>query len=245
MPRSADGSTGLAGGACARVRERIDPLLDGELSPGEEATLHEHLAGCPACRSEVALARSLQVALRDGLPPLTCPPAVTARVLAAARRQEEERERRPGRSGLGARLRDWLGDGGLLRPALAAVALAVLLAGPFVYRSLLAPGPSGAPGIATLPAGPPPDTGESPDAGRGTALAGSDEDGGRAARYSPAEVAEARAQARLVFAYLASVGQDAGRAVQDDVFGRGIVRPARRAVENLGAVEIAEPRRKP
>ncbi len=228
MPRPADGPAG----ACAWVRERIDPLLDGELAASEEVALQDHLADCPACRSELALARSLQGALRDGLPPLTCPPEVSQQVLAIARREEAERARRPARGGLGARIRsglaDWFGGGGLLRPALAAVALAALLAAPFVYRSLLGPARPQAPAVATLPAAPAPGA-----------------SGAQGASYSPEEIAEARDQARVVLAYVAAVGRDAGRAVQDDVFAEGIVRPTRRAVESLGTARIAEPRRTP
>ncbi len=250
MPRPADGSTGFAAVACAWVRERIDPLLDGELGAGDEARLQGHLSACPACRSEVALARSLQGAVRDGLPPLTCPPEVTARVMEIARREEAERDlraasadrarprpeaRSPG--GLAGRLADLLGGSGFLRPALAAAALALLLAAPFVYRSLLAPARPGTPAVATLPpsgtAAPGAETGATGGATGTTGTAG----------YSPEEVAVARAQARLVLAYVAQVGRNAGRAVQDDVFADGIVRPTRHAVESLGVVPA--PRRKP
>jgi anti-sigma factor RsiW len=250
MPRPAEGTTRPAAGACAWVRERIDPLLDGELAAAEEAKLQGHLSACPACRSEVALARSLQGALRDGLPPLTCPPEVTARVMQIARREEAGRalprsrarsearpEARPesdGSGGLAAWLAGLLGGSGLLRPALAAAALVLLLAAPFVYRSLLAPGRPAAPAVATLP----PSQTAAPGAEAGGAAAAAGVEG-----YSPEEVAEARAQARLVLAYVAEVGRNAGRAVQDDVFADGIVRPTRRAVESLSAVPA--PRRKP
>ncbi len=251
MPRPADGAGGSGrpvGNACAWVRERIDPLLDGELAAADAAALQEHLAGCPACRAEVALARSLQGALRDGLPPLACPPEVSRRVMETARREARagRGKRRAGAGGLGSRIRDWLGGRRRLRPALAAAALVLLLAAPFLYRRLVAPSRPATPAVATLPAGPA--TGETAAAGtEGAGAAVGAQSGGatRGARYSPAEVAAARAQARLVFAYVAAVGRDAGRAVEDDVFARGIVRPARHAVENLGAAPIAEPRRKP
>ncbi len=241
MPRPAEGPIRPTGTTCAWVRERIDPLLDGELAASEEARLQDHLGGCPSCRSELALARSLQGALRDGLPQLACPPEVTARVLAIARREEAEGARRQAADrppaarrsgGLGGWLAGWLG-GGLLRPALAAVALAVLLAAPFVYRDLVRSGGPGVPEVATLPPGP--------------AAPAPVTDGRTAPEpgFSPAEVAAARAQARLVFAYVAAVGRDAGRAVEDDVFAQGIVLPARHAVETLGAAPISASRRKP
>ncbi|MFH1467756.1 MAG: zf-HC2 domain-containing protein [Pseudomonadota bacterium] len=38
---------------CAELRERIAPLLDGELSPAEERAAHAHLARCEACAAMV------------------------------------------------------------------------------------------------------------------------------------------------------------------------------------------------
>jgi hypothetical protein len=38
----------------------------------------------------------------------------------------------------------------------------------------------------------------------------------------------------MILAYVASVGRDAGRAVQEDVFDPGIVRPTRQVVSGIG-----------
>lgn len=227
MPWRADEGTG--GGrdrrdpgavTCERVREWIDPLLDGDLERPREEALDAHLADCPDCRSELALVRRLREALREGLPMLSCPPEVSAEVLRIAREEAGARPRagarrragRPARGGTAGRWAAWLAGGGVLRPALVAAALVLLLlAAPVLYRSVV-------PSDAVAPAG----TAERAQ-------------GGGEPSFSDAEVAEAEEQARLVLAYVASVGRDAGRAVQGDVLDPGIVRPTRRVMEGLQA----------
>lgn len=212
-PRSFRDRSGTA--TCERVREWIDPHLDGDLGRPWTEALEAHLAGCPDCRSELALARRLREAMRDGLPMLACPPEVTAEVLRIAREEAAGAGRaetgRPGPGTLLGRWGAWLTGGGLLRPALVAAALVLLaLAAPLLYRSVVPPGP---------------------DAPAETA------DGGEAP-FTETEVAEAEEQARLVLAYVASVGRDAGRTVQGEVFDPGIVRPTLRVVKGLQAAGV-------
>lgn len=220
MPWRADdgpGDPGLV--TCGRVRDRIDPFLDGELPRPEEEALEAHLPDCPDCRSELAMARRLREAMRDGLPLLACPPEVTAEVLRIARQEAGEtatgtapRPRRPS-PGLAERLLDWIGGGGVLRPALVAAALVLLaVAAPVLYRSVVPSSPHSPAAVAERAPEPP---------------------------YSAREVAEAEEQARVVLALVASVGRDAGRAVQEDVFDPGIARPTRRIVEGLQAGGLA------
>lgn len=239
MPWPADPARRAAGaGNCARFRESVDAYVDlepepgagldredagGGLEPAERAALEAHAAGCPDCRAELALARRLRQGLRDGLPLLSCPPEVSAEVLRIARLEAEaEAARDRGRSGsegrLSQRLRAWLTGGGTLRPALVAAALLLLLlAGPLLYRTVAGPGDT---------------AGERPGvAGGGSEPAPGD-------TFTEAEVAEAEEQVRLVLAYVASVGRDAGRAVQEDVFDPGIARPTRRAAEGLQAAGL-------
>jgi len=45
--------------------EQVERWVDGELDPQAAATLGEHLAGCAACRSQVAEARTEKQALQD------------------------------------------------------------------------------------------------------------------------------------------------------------------------------------
>lgn len=219
MPWRADGVPGDPGlVTCGRVRDWIDPFLDGELARPEEEALEAHLPDCPDCRSELAMARRLREAMAEGLPMLSCPPEVTAEVLRVARAERQEatgagparaRRREPGPVD---RVVAWLGAG-VLRPALAAAALVLLaLAAPLLYRSVVPPAQE-APAAVAL---------ETPDA-----------------PYSAAEVAEAEAQARIVLGLVASVGRDAGRAVQEDVFDPGIARPTRQLVEGLQAAGLA------
>ncbi|HLE83568.1 MAG TPA: zf-HC2 domain-containing protein, partial [Thermoanaerobaculia bacterium] len=146
MPWRADGGAGPSPPECERARDRIDPYLEDELPRRETAEVAAHLAGCPYCRAELAMARRLREALREGLPMLACPPEVTDRVLAIAREAARLEPARPhpvelvprpgpaGREPAPRRWRSWLGAG-RLRPALAAAALlALLLAAPLLYR---------------------------------------------------------------------------------------------------------------
>jgi hypothetical protein len=228
MPWRADSKPGRGAGVpgdpgvvtCGRVREWIDPFLESDLARPQTEALEAHLEGCPDCRSELAMARRLRDAMREGLPMLTCPPEVTAEVLRIAREEAAgaPAAERPGRRsgpGLAARLAAWLGGGGSLRPALVAAALVLLLlAAPLLYRAVVPSAPEAPPTVADAPDAP-------------------------GAPYSAAEVAEAEEQARLVLAYVASVGRDAGRAVQEDVFDTGLARPTRRVVEGLQAAGLA------
>ena len=224
MPWRADGGLGTGPLACERARDRIDPYLEAELSRPEAAEIAAHLAGCPDCRAELAIARRLREALREGLPMLACPPEVTGRVLAIAREEAAtgpQRSRphpvelvpRPGpadREPAPSRWRSWLGEGAL-RPALAAAALlALLLAAPLLYRAVVPP-PAEAPELAAGPGEP---------------------------VYSAEEIARAEEEARLVLGYVAAIGRDAGRAVQEEVLAGGIGRPARHLIEGLEAAGL-------
>lgn len=227
---------------CARIRESLDPYLDGDLSAHEAAGLEAHLSRCPACRDELDLARELATALRAGIPLLACPPRVTAEVLRVAREEVasgaargeagERRQRRAG-SDLGGRLRRWLGGGGRLRPALLGAALALLLvAPPLLYRALV---PGGSPAHGAGPAGAVPMAATGRGPASGVAIPET---------LSPEELARADREARLVLAYVAAIGRDASRSLRDEVFTDGIVRPAREAVAELQAGG-ADDRRKP
>lgn len=214
MPWRADGPHGSEpGGPCEGVRGRIDPYLDDDLAPGEAAEVEAHLQGCPDCRSELAAARRLQAALREGLPMLSCPPEVTAEVLRIARAEAEAARPAAAPTGpsLAERLRRFFAAGAL-RPALAAAAVLLLLvAAPLLYRAVTGPEP-GREGAEVAAGGEP--------------------------TYSPEEVARAEEEARLVLAYVASVGRDAGRTVQEEVFASGLGRPTRRMLDTLEAAGL-------
>lgn len=56
--------------SCEQFREKIHPLLDGELDEGEEAAMHRHMAACADCRSEyeaLSELRELLSHMDDGL----------------------------------------------------------------------------------------------------------------------------------------------------------------------------------
>jgi anti-sigma factor RsiW len=50
----------------------VSAFLDGELTPSERAEADAHLAGCPACRAELASTASMRALMR-GLPPVEPP----------------------------------------------------------------------------------------------------------------------------------------------------------------------------
>jgi anti-sigma factor (TIGR02949 family) len=230
---------------CASVRDRLDPFLDEDLGRRETERLRAHLDTCPGCREELRLARKLRVALRDGLPILSCPPEVTEQVLRVARAEAAVGRAIGGRSGRTKPL-GWLAAlaSGRLRPAasrggsssgaggsspglswatVAALAalIALLIGVPFALRDSLRPAGGTEPVQARD---------ESPvrEAGPGG--------------YSAAEVARAEREARMVLAAVAAVGRDAGRAVQDQVLEDALRRPARQAVRGLRAMQgVPEP----
>lgn len=100
--------------------ERLEAYLDGELSVEEAAEVEARLAGDARWRAELARARAVRDGLR-ALPRPACPPAVTAAVLAHARRETRRRPlTRLARAFGGVRRIDW-------RPALAMAVLAGLV----------------------------------------------------------------------------------------------------------------------
>lgn len=69
-----------AGPGCARVRGRLEALLDGELAPLEAALDRGHLEACAGCRAEAEAWGALLADLRRTV---HAPGAETARVVAA------------------------------------------------------------------------------------------------------------------------------------------------------------------
>ncbi len=65
---------------CAWARQVIEAYLDGDLTADEAARLESHLSGCQACAEELALAKRLNLALRD-LPEQRCPDRIADAVL--------------------------------------------------------------------------------------------------------------------------------------------------------------------
>lgn len=174
--------------------ERLDAYFDDELGELERARVERHLQGCPRCVESLAVYAALRDDLRAAHPLETCPPEVTAAVLAMARAEQPAatppRESWQSRlSGLVAALLpapSW-------RPALVAGAAAVLLAVP-LWRTLRGPEP--------VP---------------------------RQAALTPAELARAERDARLVLGLVAAIGEDAGSRVKDELMNHRIVEPTRRA----------------
>ncbi len=64
---------------CLDALDLLEPYVDGDLEPAEAGRLRSHLASCPACAAELALAQRIQAELR-ALPQLDCPPEIVERV---------------------------------------------------------------------------------------------------------------------------------------------------------------------
>ncbi len=79
---------------CVACGPELASYATGDGDPEARRAIAAHLDACPACRRELAHERELRATLA-GLPLVTCPPAVTARVLAAvALRRTHVRRRR-------------------------------------------------------------------------------------------------------------------------------------------------------
>lgn len=70
---------------CTWVLDRLEAHLDQDLSAAQAQRLTAHLAACPACRAQEALARRVAAQL-DALPALPCPEQVTAVAAGRVRR---------------------------------------------------------------------------------------------------------------------------------------------------------------
>jgi anti-sigma factor RsiW len=70
---------------CKRTRKRLSAYLDGELAPGEEARVREHLASCRRCAAELDGLERLNAAL-GALEEATVPADFARRVRRAAAR---------------------------------------------------------------------------------------------------------------------------------------------------------------
>ncbi|HVT61173.1 MAG TPA: zf-HC2 domain-containing protein [Thermoanaerobaculia bacterium] len=203
---------------CAGALALLEPHLDGELSPAEQARLATHLGSCPACAEELRLAGDVRHGLR-ALPELDCPPEVLARAFAAAVRESampgappaarqaegRQRFRRLGRrwrsrlEGLSRHLPSWrlphLTPAARIAAVCAALLVAILIVR-WPHREPPAP--------------------------------------------SPEEMARATREARFALAYVDQVSRRAALRLRDQVLERHLVLPAARDLsrslqETLGA----------
>jgi anti-sigma factor RsiW len=69
------------------LADALSALVDGELSAAEEAAARDHLAGCQACRAELAAVEDARAWVRS-LPELDLPPVVVDRVRWVGRRRQ-------------------------------------------------------------------------------------------------------------------------------------------------------------
>ncbi|HEY7355094.1 MAG TPA: zf-HC2 domain-containing protein, partial [Ktedonobacterales bacterium] len=74
---------------CKQTRQLLAAYRREDLSPGESAELHAHLAECAECRARAAEFRQMGETLQ-ALPKLAPPPDFYARVMAAVRAEEQQ-----------------------------------------------------------------------------------------------------------------------------------------------------------
>ena len=128
----------------------------GALPEGERHGYEAHLRTCPVCRDEVEDLRVAAEALPSSPPPMLPPPALKARIMAEVEREAQllASASAPARKAPRERRR-WLGFGGgalaLPRPALGALACALLAAGIVLGGVLFSNGARTVPFETTLP----------------------------------------------------------------------------------------------
>lgn len=185
---------------CAWFRDRVDLYIDGDIAGEELEQFEAHLDDCAACRNELALAKQVVDGLRS-LPDLTCPDSV---VDEAAGRIELS----PPAAGRN-RLREWLAGVRVLtlRPALAAMALVVVVAAVYMvsHEGLLIT--------------------DDPDS---TLNVTGDV-------MTPQEAEEAEREIALAFAYVGKYSRKAGFIVKNDVMDERVISTVRKAIDRNAA----------
>ncbi|MBO5555659.1 MAG: zf-HC2 domain-containing protein, partial [Oscillospiraceae bacterium] len=84
---------------CEQMQERISRMLDGELSPEEQAEVREHIAGCAECAALYEAFSAVSDAIGQDLE--EAPESLHENVMAEIRREEIRRRnqaRRPWRA---------------------------------------------------------------------------------------------------------------------------------------------------
>lgn len=66
---------------CNHIGAMLTEYVSGDLTPDERTMVDDHLASCPACRAELALARDLTAGLAT-LPTAACPDHVSRNIMA-------------------------------------------------------------------------------------------------------------------------------------------------------------------
>jgi hypothetical protein len=79
---------------CAQIKESLPGLLYGELAPAEAEAVHQHLAGCPPCRGELAGLRRVRALLEAAPDPAPDAEVDLTRLYREAARRQTQRLRR-------------------------------------------------------------------------------------------------------------------------------------------------------
>ena len=136
--------------------DEVGAYVLGALEPEEAAAFERHLAGCDACRREVADLRVAADALPVSVPIVSPPPALKERIMAVAGQEAEllqaagrEADRPPAAAAARPRRRllDWLS-----RPAVALACALILLGGGGLAGALLSGGEDARTVVATTAA---------------------------------------------------------------------------------------------
>jgi len=68
---------------CSKINRKLSAYLDGELGPGDQAAIKEHLSSCPACAAQVRYISTIDTEIKS-LPGVIPSPFFAAKVSAAA-----------------------------------------------------------------------------------------------------------------------------------------------------------------
>ena len=88
-----------ASAGCAEVGTLLQPLVDGDLSAAERATVESHLAECPSCTAEGARLRDNAAYLQEILSPLRMPADFGADFLFRLPKKDPRKRSAPAPSG--------------------------------------------------------------------------------------------------------------------------------------------------
>lgn len=131
-------------------RDELAAYLLEALEPGEAAELERYLGGCPECRDELERLRPVVQALPESVERVEPPAQLRARVMSEVR--ADEAGARAASSDRRRRTSPWRSF--LLRPAVGAAVVALIVAGVAAYA--ISDGDSGDNGATTVVAGTPP-----------------------------------------------------------------------------------------
>ena len=75
---------------CEEANQSLDAYLDGELEPGKQRELEQHLNACPECRELLEQQRQFRAFFTANAPRYKAPSQLKARVIARVRTERSQ-----------------------------------------------------------------------------------------------------------------------------------------------------------